>query len=252
MKKRLKKQMTGEDETCDTFYHGRVQILQKKGGFRFSIDAPLLADFIQTKEADRLLELGTGSGIIALLLSIKPFARLTALEIQPDLVNLARRNVRLNNLEDRIQVIQADLRTYASEQKYDIVFSNPPYIKKKSGYLSPSAQKSVAKHELKCTIFDIMQKTGEWLKLEGMAYFIYPAIRIKDFMQAAEDERLKIRSFRPVHPYRDSEPNFFLVSCDRLSQEPRHLPPLILYEREGKYTEEAERIFSGRTNDPAL
>ncbi len=244
--------MMGEDESFDTFYHGRIRVLQKKRGYRFSVDAPLLADFIQTQETDRLLELGTGSGIIALLLSIKPFMRLTALEIQESLIDLAQRNVRLNNLEDRIEVVRADLRTYSSEQRYDVVFSNPPYIKKKSGYLSPSDEKSVAKHELKCTIFDIMQKTEKLLKAQGVAYFVYPAIRKEDFMRATEDVRLKLRSIRYIHPHRHSDPNLFLVSCDRLTRETQQLPPLILYDRDGEYTREAQSIFSGRIHGPTL
>ena len=145
----------GEDETLDTFYHGRIFVLQKKSGYRFSVDAPLLADFVQTERRDNLLEIGTGSGVISLLLSIKPFARVTALEIQESLVDLARRNVQLNKLTDRICVVQGDIRDFVTREKFDVIFSNPPYIKQKSGHLSPSGEKSVAKHELKINIFDI-------------------------------------------------------------------------------------------------
>lgn len=247
----LNNQLKGEDETLDTFYHGRIRILQKKTGYRFSIDAPLLADFIQTKETDRILELGTGNGIISLLLSIKPFAGLTALEIQPSLTDLARRNIQLNSCEDRITVVRTDLRNFSANEKYDVVFSNPPYIKQRSGLLSPSGEKSVAKHELKCTIFDIMQKTAEFLKTQGVTYFIYPATREKDFMRATQDTQLRVRNIRYVFPYRDSSPNFFLVSCDFSSPNVQQLRPLILYEREGEYTKEALDIFSGRIHDPA-
>jgi tRNA1Val (adenine37-N6)-methyltransferase len=244
-------QLKGEDETLDTFYHGRVRVFQKRTGYRFSIDAPLLADFIQTKETDRILELGAGNGIISLLLSIKPFACLTALEIQDSLVDLARRNVKLNNCEDRIKVIHTDIRVFSVEKKYDLVFSNPPYIKQNAGHLSVSDEKSVAKHELKCTIFDIMQKTEEYLKMQGVSYFIYPATREKDFMRAIQDTQLRIRNIRYVLPYRDSAPNFFLVSLDFSSPEAQQLRPLMLYEREGEYTKETLDIFAGRIHDPA-
>jgi len=243
-------QLKGEDETLDTFYRGRIRVFQKKKGYRFSIDAPLLADFIQTRETDRILELGAGNGIISLLLSIKPFASLTALEIQSSLADLARRNVKLNNCKDRINVVHSDLRVYSGEEKYDVVFSNPPYIKQNAGHLSVSDEKSVAKHELKCTIFDIMQKTEEFLKMQGVSYFVYPAIREEDFMRAIQDTQLRIRNIRYVFPYRDSDPNFFLVSCDFSSLEVQKLLPLILYEREGKYTKETRDIFSGRIHDP--
>jgi tRNA1(Val) A37 N6-methylase TrmN6 len=241
----LDNQLKGEDETLDTFYHGRIRVLQKKEGYRFSIDAPLLAGFIQTKETDSILELGTGTGIISLLLSIKPFARLTALEIQASLADIARRNVRLNKCDDRIKVVHADLRVFSTEKKYDLVFSNPPYIKRNTGHLSESDEKSVAKHELKCTIFDIMQKTEELLKKQGVAYFVYPATREEDLMQAIQETQLRVRNIRYVFPYRDSDPNFFLVSLDFSSQEIQRKRPLILYEREGEYTKETQEIFSG-------
>jgi tRNA1(Val) A37 N6-methylase TrmN6 len=250
MKMNLDDQLKGEDETLDTFYHGRIRVFQKKKGYRFSIDAPLLADFVQTKETDQILELGTGNGILSLLLSIKPFAHLTALEIQASLADLAQRNVRLNNCEDRIKVVRTDLRFFSGGKKYDVVFSNPPYIKQKAGHLSPSGERSVAKHELKCTIFDIMQRTEESLKRQGEAYFVYPAIRKEDFMRAIHDTRLKVRNIRYVFPYRDSEPNFFLVSCDFSTREVQLLRPLVLYEREGEYTKETQDIFSGRIHDP--
>ena len=108
----------------------------------------------------------------------------------------------------------------------------------------------MAKHELKCTIFDIMQRTEESLKMQGVAYFVYPAIRKEDFMRAIHDTRLKVRNIRYVFPYRDSEPNFFLVSCDFSTREVQLLRPLVLYEREGEYTKETQDIFSGRIHDP--
>jgi len=99
---KLKRNVKGKDETLDTFYSGRILVLQKKEGYRFSVDAPLLADFIRTRGSDELLELGAGNGIISLLLSIKPFRHITAVEIQAPLADLARRNVKLNNLEEKI------------------------------------------------------------------------------------------------------------------------------------------------------
>jgi tRNA1(Val) A37 N6-methylase TrmN6 len=138
------------------------------------------------------------------------------------------------------------------DQKFDVVFSNPPYIKQRTGQLSPSGEKSVAKHELKCTIFDIMQKTEELLERSGVAYFIYPAMREEYFMRAMQKTHLKIKNIRCVSPQKGNDPNFFLVSCDYTSLEPRRLQPLILYEKQGKYTKEAQEIFSGRIHDPAV
>jgi tRNA1(Val) A37 N6-methylase TrmN6 len=234
-------------ETLDAFYHGRVRVLQKKRGYRFSVDAPLLADFIRTREGDEALEIGTGSGVVALLLSVKPFRRVTALEIQPGLADLARRNVALNGLEERIEVVEVDLRTYEPGRTFDLVFSNPPYIQKATGFLSASAEKSVAKHELHGTIGEIMERTAAWLAPEGRASFVYPEKRRKDLLAAAAAAGLGVRRLRFVHP-RDGEPaNLFLVELGmgEGTAEPELMPPLVLLGPDGKYTPAAEAVFSG-------
>jgi len=241
---RLKK----EDETLDTFYSGRILVLQKKKGYRFSVDAPLLADFIKTQPTDELLELGVGVGIISLLLSIKPFKHITALEIQKSLADIARRNVELNSLEVKISIIEEDLRRYKPEKKFDVIFSNPPYIRKKGGHLSPSPEKSIAKHELKCNINDIIKKARELLKKEGRAYFIYRIKRKEDFMQTADKHELYLKRFRYICPRQETPPNLFLVECGLSSGKKEILPPFILYNEKGEYTLEAEEVFLGRIN----
>jgi tRNA1Val (adenine37-N6)-methyltransferase len=238
----------GKNETLDAFYHGRILVLQKKRGYRFAVDAPLLADFIQTKDSETCLELGTGSGIISLLLSVKPFARITAIEIQDSLADLARRNVQLNHLGDRIQVVHMDFRTFHPGRRFDVVFSNPPYIRSKGGRLSESPEKSIAKHELKCDILGIMQKTAEVLRKEGRAYFIYAAQRKVEFMLAAERNGMKIKTVRFVVPRRGTPPNFLLAELDFVSSSERILPPLVLYGQKGEYTSEALEIFAGRSH----
>ncbi len=235
------------DETLDPFYHGRFRILQGRKGYRFSVDAPLLADFVRTRPSDELLELGAGGGVISILLSIKPFARITAVEIQEGLAALARRNVALNGLEDRIEVVRADLRTWDPGRRFDVVFANPPYIRGRTGRLSASEEKSVAKHEIDCDIYDIMRKTRALLKEDGRAYFIYPEKRRKDFAEAVNSHDLKLKTIRPICPCEGQAANLFLVECGRVSPEMRVLPPFILYGRDGEYTAEAEAVFSGRT-----
>lgn len=236
------------DETLDTFYRGRISIIQKRRGYRFSVDAPLLADFIHTKNRDELLELGTGNGIISLLLSIKPFRHITALEIQESLALLAQRNVRLNHLEDKITVVKGDLRVFEADKKFDIVFSNPPYIEKEKGHLSESEEKSIAKHELKCDIFDIMHKTSELLRRKGRAIFVFPERRKINFIQAVQRYGMNIKAMRFVYPHSGSVPNLFLSECDFFSEKEVILPPLILYDEDGNYTSEAQEIFTGRTH----
>ena len=235
-----------DDETLDTFYRGRLRVLQKKKGYRFSVDAPLLADFIRTRAEDEALDLGTGSGVISLLLSVKPFRRIVALEIQEGLADLARRNVELNGLAERIEVVQADLRAYEPGRRFDLVFSNPPYIRKAAGFLSRSEEKSAAKHELHGDIDDVMAKTAAWLEPDGRACFIYPEKRRVDFARAADRRGFRILRFRQVLPRAGAPANLFLAELGFATVEPEVMPKLVLFGADGKYTEEAEAVFSGR------
>lgn len=251
-----------DGETLDAFYHGRVRVLQKTRGYRFSVDAPLLADFIRTGPDDEALDIGTGSGVISLLLCVKPVRRVTALEIQPGLADLARRNAALNGLEGRIEVVEADLRTYEPGRRFDLIFSNPPYIRKSTGQLSRSAEKSAAKHELHGGIDEIMDRTAAWLAPGGRACFVYPEKRRADFARAANARGFRVLRFRHVLPRAGEPPNLFLVELGRTAAEgsgpgkgsgeehaepvdPEIMPPLVLYGPDGKYTEAAEAVFSG-------
>ncbi|MCJ7582974.1 MAG: methyltransferase [Candidatus Aminicenantes bacterium] len=244
--------MKAEDETLDAFYHGRIKILQKIKGYRFALDAPLLADFIRTTENDELLEFGTGNGIVSLLLSIHPFKHITAVEVQASLAELARKNIKLNHLEKRIKVVEQDLLQFRTEKKYDIIFSNPPYHKKDEGHLSLSKEKSIAKHELKCTIFDIMQKTSAFLKRKGRAYFVFPEKRKDDIEEAVKMNGLKMKSRRAVFAHKKARPNLFLVEVDFFSRGVNQQPDLILYDSEGEYTQETKEIFAGRLHASSL
>ncbi|MBD3413034.1 MAG: methyltransferase [Candidatus Aminicenantes bacterium] len=234
-----------EGESLDTFYRGRIRILQKTRGYRFSIEAPLLAGFIETDPEDEVLELGTANGIVSLLLSVKPFKSLTALEIQVSLAELARRNVRLNHLQDRIKIVRQDLKKFNPAKKYDIVFANPPYFEQNIGRLSESMEISIAKHEIKCNIFDVMKKTAELLRDTGQAYFIFSFRRRADFIKALNTNRLQLNKERHIVPYKGLKPNLFLSKCGFKSDTTNLLPPLVLYNDDGRYSQEAERIFSG-------
>ncbi len=239
-----------DGETLDAFYHGRIRILQPKKGYRFAVDAPLLADFIRTGPDDEALEIGTGSGIISLLLSVRPIRKITAVEIQPGLAGLARRNVEMNGLGGRIEVVDADLRTYDPGRTFDLVFSNPPYIRRATGFLSASAEKSAAKHEIHGTIRDFLGRTAAWLSPNGRACFVYPERRRPDFLAAAGESGLAVRRLRFVHPRAGEPANLFLVELARSGREPAGgpelMPPLILYGPDGKYTAAASSVFAGQ------
>jgi len=240
--------LRGDDETLDTFYHGRILVLQKKTGYRFAVDAPLLAAFIRTRETDEIIELGAGNGIISLLLSTRPFRHIICLEIQESLAGLALRNVSLNKLEGRIEILQTDLRAFPTDQKFDVVFSNPPWVWGAGGVLGPSSEKAIAKHEIKCDIFDIMLKTAGLLKADGRAFFIYPDKRRKDILGAAERNDLGIRRIRAVLPREGSAANFLLAECGFGGGPVEEQPPLIIFDEAGRYTPETEMIFAGEAS----
>ena len=258
-----------DGETLDAFYHGRVRILQSRRGYRFSVDAPLLADFIRTRAEDEAIELGTGNGVVALLLSVRPLRRIVAVELQEGLAELARRNVELNGLGGRIEIVRADWRTYEPGRTFDLVFSNPPYIKRSTGFLSASGEKSAAKHELHGGIGETLKRTAELLAPDGRACFVYPEKRRGDFMAAAGEWGLAVRRSRSILP-REGEPaSLFLVELGRMSGVtrgelardgrsepeggvirsgeglPETMPPLVLFGPDGKYTPAAEAVFSG-------
>ncbi len=237
-----------DEESLDTFYHGRILVRQRRRGYRFAVDAPLLASVVDPGPSDELLELGTGSGIISLLLSVRPFRRITALEIQPGLAGLAARNVRLNRLGRRIRVVRGDLRSFRPRKRFDIVFSNPPYIGRHQGPLSESAEKSVAKHEIKCDILEVMRAAAALLKGDGRAYFVYPVKRRRDFERAAAEAGLGLAWVKPVRPRRGEPANLFLARCGFGRGKAKTLSPITLFRAGGGPTAAARRIFAGKFN----
>ena len=232
-------------ETLNAFYHGRILVRQKRSGYRFSVDAPLLASFIRTQPEDELVELGAGCGIISLLLSNRPFRRITALEVQKPLAALALRNVALNKLQGRVRVVPGDLRAFRPRKKYDVVFSNPPYLPGSAGTLSPSTEKSIAKHELRCDIFDVMDATRRLLKRGGRGYFVFPERRRPEFERALRQSGLHLRRLRLVCSRNGQPACLFLSEVGREPARLRRLRPLVLYGPRGGASPEARRVYAG-------
>ncbi|MCX6561093.1 MAG: methyltransferase [Candidatus Aminicenantes bacterium] len=240
------------DETLDEFYRGKVRLFQPRKGYRFALDAPLLADFIETRLEDEICELGTGNGVIAVLLSLKPFRRIVALELQASLFDLAVRNIALNGLAGRVEVAQADLREYRPGRVFDLVFSNPPYVRKGTGFPSPQAEKTVAKQEITCDIYEVMRAVSDLLKPLGRACFVFPASRFDDLADAARGRGLHPRRLRFVHPRAGDPANLFLSEFRFGPAEvPLTMEPLVLYGPDGEQTPETLTVCEGRTRGPA-
>ncbi len=238
--------LIGEDETLDSFFKGKVKIIQKKKGWRFSIDAPLLAYYIESDKDSEALELGAGNGIVSILVAtLKPFKRIVALEIQDSLISLAKRNIHINSLDGKIEVIKKDIKCIDSLPKFDIVFSNPPYQKVREGRISPYTERAIAKHEILCELRDVVKAFASSMKREGSGYIIYRTSRFKEFEEACEREGIWIRKIRFVHSKKDEPSQLFLCEL-RLDKCEREIEdPLIIYESEKTYTKEMEKILQG-------
>jgi tRNA1Val (adenine37-N6)-methyltransferase len=221
------------DETLDAFLDGTVRILQKKSGYRFSVDAVLLSRFIRLRKDEKGIDLGTGCGILPILLSRTGSTRfLVGVEVQAELANLARKNVELNGLTDRITIIHQDLRQLRSlfpGGSFHVVFSNPPYRKFLTGRVNPSSEKAIARHEIKGTLADLIQVAAHLLPTRGRCYLIYPASRAIDLLTSLRRCRLEPKRLQFVHPDREAEAKFVLVESVKGSgPELKVEPPLIL------------------------
>jgi tRNA1Val (adenine37-N6)-methyltransferase len=235
------------DETLDTFFNGKLQIIQKKKGYRFSVDAILLSQFIKIRKNERVIDLGTGCGILPLLLSQTTKAHsLIGVEIQKGLAQCANKNVLLNHLEDRISILKQDFRELKGifpPGSFDVVISNPPYRKVLTGRINPSMEKAIARHEMEGTLEDLISIASYLLPPKGRCYLIFPTLRTVDLLVALRNKKLEPKRLQFVFPHRGEEAKFLLVESMKASGvELKLMEPLILHEgpvKKGK----AEKIF---------
>lgn len=221
------------DETLDTFFNGKLQITQKKKGYRFSMDAVLLSQFIKIRKNERVMDLGTGCGILPLLLSHTTKAHsFVGVEIQKGLAECAEKNVVLNHLEDRISILMQDFRELKETFRpgsFDVVLSNPPYRKYRTGRINPSIEKAIARHEIKGTLEDLISIASYLLPPKGRCYMIFPALRTVDLLMALRDGQLEPKRLQFVHPRIGEEAKFILTESIKTSGvELKLMGPLIL------------------------
>jgi len=221
------------DETLDTFFDGRLQILQKKKGYRFSIDAVLLGQFSRIRKNEKVIDLGTGCGILPLLLSQNTKAHsFVGVEIQKELAELANKNVRLNHLEDRVWILQKDFRELKEAfppGSFDVVLSNPPYRKYRTGRVNPAMDKAIARHEITGTLEDLISIASYLLPPKGRCYLIFPALRTVDLLVVLRSQKLEPKRLQFVHPHVGEEAKFILSESIKDSGvELKVIDPLIL------------------------
>lgn len=266
-------------ERIDDLQRNGLRILQDPARFCFGMDAVLLSAYVQMKKARRGLDLGTGNGIIPILLSDRTdCAQLTGLEIQPASADLAARSVALNGLEDRITIVRGDLREadrLFPAASFDFITCNPPYRKMGSGKVSgtPAPEtggrareqrpktdpgpggdaaaaepdpRAIARHEILCTFDDVVRTAAKLLRPGGHLYLVHRPLRLAEIMTKLCARGLEPKRMRLVCPHVDEAPNLVLLDCVRGgASELRVEPPLIVYGRDGAYTPELRKIYYG-------
>jgi tRNA1Val (adenine37-N6)-methyltransferase len=235
-------------ETIDGILGGCLKVIQKEKGYRFSIDAYLLAHFVRLKKNERVLDMGTGSGIISMIVAHRwSCGKVIGIDIEEEMVDMAQRSVVLNNLCNRVEIRQGNIRaieTLFDPQSLDVVIFNPPYRKLKTGRTNPDYQKSVARHEIKGSLSDFLAASGYVLKMSGRAYIIYPASRMVELMFRMRDSCVEPKRMQMVHSQDRSRGEFVLVEGVKGGKEELEiLPPLSIYTGNGVYSEAMTRLF---------
>ncbi|MDY3918990.1 MAG: tRNA1(Val) (adenine(37)-N6)-methyltransferase [Candidatus Limivivens sp.] len=235
-------------ERLDDLHRNGFQIIQNKEKFCFGMDAVLLSGFARVREGEQVLDLGTGTGIIPILLAAKtPAGHLTGLEIQPESADMARRSVLLNNLEERISIIEGDIREATQifdAASFDVITSNPPYMTGNHGLVNPDMPKAIARHEICCTLEDLIGQTEKLLRPGGKFFLVHRPFRLAEILSSLVTHHLEPKRMRLVYPFVDKEPNMVLIEAMRGGKSRITVEkPLIVYKEPGVYHDEIYDIY---------
>ncbi|OPX98920.1 MAG: tRNA1(Val) (adenine(37)-N6)-methyltransferase [Syntrophorhabdus sp. PtaU1.Bin002] len=239
-------EVLGPDETLDILCNERLRIIQKKQGYRFSIDAILLAHFVVLKKHERLLDIGTGCGIIPAYIVKKGYRNeMVGVEIQKDLYDVALKNKILNNC-DQVTFLHGDIGSKSKDLKtspFHVVVSNPPYTKERSGRTSPQPSRLVARYESFLNLESLVSIAASLLYKKGRFYVIYPSRRLGEIISAARDNKLELKRVRFIHPRKKQGSNLFLAEFIKDGGIGTAIEaPLYIYEN-GQYTDEVKGYY---------
>jgi tRNA1Val (adenine37-N6)-methyltransferase len=242
--------MNSSDDTLDALFDGRLTLVQSRSGYRFSVDALLLAYFVTVKPEQRIVDLGTGNGVLALVLAhLHPSVTLTGVELQSAMTDRAERNVELNGLRDRIKILRADVRQIAdrmSAADFDVAVCNPPYRQPSSGRISVNAERQAARHETHGDLHDFLRAAAHLLRQKGRVALCYSALRLTDLLTAMRQVRIEPKRLRIVHSFRRSEASLVLVEGVKEGRAGLTVaPPLILYRQGKSYSDEVAAMIAG-------
>jgi tRNA1Val (adenine37-N6)-methyltransferase len=236
------------EETIDELRKHGLRIIQPRHGYRFSLDPLLLCDFAAIREGEEGIDLGAGCGVIPLILARSAAGtRLTGVECQGAMAELAGRNVDLNGLSDRVVIRHADVlqvKDHFQPSSFDLVVANPPYRKRGSGRVSPKQGRDIARHESTAEIADFLAAAKYLVKPTGRICFIFHPSRVTEFLTTAAGLKLAVTGLRMVHGSSASEARMFLVEMVKgRKADTRILPPLFVYDADGEYSQEMDGIF---------
>lgn len=235
-------------ERVDDLHRNGYMLIQDPKRFCFGVDAVLLSGFATAKKGDKVLDLGTGTGVIPILMSAKTKAEhFSALEIQPESAEMAKRSVMLNDLQDKIDIIEGDIKKAAEIFKpssFDVITTNPPYMNFEGGLKNSYDPKTIARHEVLCSLDDVAFAAQRLLKFGGKFFMVHRPHRLTDIMCVLREHKLEPKRIRFVQPYADREPNMVLVEAVR-SGKPmiKVMPTLVIYNSDGTYTQETLDIY---------
>lgn len=238
-----------DDERLDDLNCKNLKILQKKDGFCFGMDSVLIANFAKISRKNAIVaDLGTGTGIISILVAGKQNPeKVYAVEIQEELVDMAKRSVKYNDLENKIDIINADIVGISRgnfNKKFDYVISNPPYKKLNTGLINDNQKKLISRHEVKCTLKDVVNEASKLLKDKGVFYMVHRPDRLCDIFNAMRENKVEPKEIQLVHSHLEDEAKLVLikgVKCGNPSL--KVLKPLIVYNENNEYTEELLKFY---------
>ena len=229
-----------------------MYIMQDTDMFNFSLDSVLLPNFVTiNKNVSNILDIGCGNAPIPLILSTKTDAHITGVEIQKDVYDLALESVKINNLENRIDIINADINEFYKKletESFDIITCNPPFFKvKENSNLNESEYKTIARHEVKLNLDDIMKISRKLLKNNGVLGIVHRPERLVDIIDTMRKNNIEPKKIRLVYPKENKEANILLIEGTKNGNPGlKILPPLYSHDEDGSYTEEIQKFFENR------
>lgn len=231
------------DERLDDLQRKGYKIIQNTKTFCFGVDAVILSAFAKMEKDDCAIDLGTGNGVIPMLMEARYGGRcLKGLEIQEFNVDMARRSVELNGLSDKVEMVLGDIKEASKifgASKWDVVTSNPPYMNENHGLTNPQSEKAIARHEILCTLDDVVREGSKLLKNNGHFYMIHRPHRLVEIFETMRKYKLEPKRIRMVHPFVDKEANMVLVEGVKDARPSMRVePPLIVYKEQGVYSHE--------------